>query len=496
MKYRFIILLMLMATEKLLGQGFYNHAWLLGSYIFPTDPKGRIMFDSTGYIHYPETRKMPFWGTEATICNAQGNFLMSTNGIWIANANNDTMLNGSGLNPNGVTSNWVYGLPMTANSMFLPFPGDSTKYALFHHTATFDGYSYPANELYVSYIDLQLGGGLGGVTTKNSIVISDTLNWGITACKHANGRDWWIAMSKHNTDSILLCLFTSQGVNFHSWQKLNMPRAWYTSSQLAFSKDGSQFYYPLFDSATVNSFVAIANFDRCSGLFTNCIVQQITTNSLLWGLSCSNTNDLLYTCSSNSVYQINTTTFTVDTVATYDGFISPPGQTCCATSFWNMYLAANGKIYITSGSGVQHLHEMNYPDSAGVACDVQQHAISLGYAQLRAVPNHPNYNLGPVVGSICDTLSVGLAEPAHDFRFSISPNPVSDGVVKLTYLLPQNKAGVLEVFDLTGQRVFSQQLPPWSTLQFVQLPELSNGLYTCVIRSGNEKTTKKLVVMR
>jgi hypothetical protein len=115
---------------------------------------------------------------------------------------------------------------------------------------------------------------------------------------------------------------------------------------------------------------------------------------------------------------------------------------------------------------------------------------------LRAVPNHPNYNLGPVVGSVCDTLSVGLAEPAHDFRFSISPNPVSDGVVKLTYLLPQNKAGVLEVFDLTGQRVYSQQLPPWSTLQFVQLPELSNGLYTCVIRSGDEKTAKKLVVMR
>jgi hypothetical protein len=45
----------------------------------------------------PENRKMPFKGTEATICDAQGNFLMSTNGIWIANANNDTMLNGGGL---------------------------------------------------------------------------------------------------------------------------------------------------------------------------------------------------------------------------------------------------------------------------------------------------------------------------------------------------------------------------------------------------------------
>jgi hypothetical protein len=160
-----------------------------------------------------------------------------------------------------------------------------------------------------------------------------------------------------------------------------------------------------------------------------------------------------------------------------------------------MYLAANGKIYITSGSSVQHLHEMNYPDSAGVACDVQQHSISLGYAQLRAVPNHPNYNLGPVVGSVCDTLSVGLAEVTHDFHFSITPNPVSDGWVKLTYLLPQNKAGLLELYSITGQKVYGQTLPPWSTLQYVQLPELNNGMYSCVISSGQERTTKKMVVM-
>jgi hypothetical protein len=58
-----------------------------------------MIFDSTSYVHTTENRKMPFKGTEATICDAQGDFLMSTNGIWIANAINDTMLNGSGLSP-------------------------------------------------------------------------------------------------------------------------------------------------------------------------------------------------------------------------------------------------------------------------------------------------------------------------------------------------------------------------------------------------------------
>ena len=487
---------MLLLPLYIAGQGFYNHIWLLGSYNFLQDPKGKIEFSDTGYVHTGEFRKMSFKGTEATICNAQGDLMMSTNGIWIANSNNDTMMNGVGLNPNGITGSWPYGLPMTANAMFLPYPGDTTKYVLFHHTTTFDGYSYTANDLYNSVVDISTNGGLGTVITKNNVVVSDTFNWGIGACKHANGRDWWVVMSKHNTDSILTCLLTSTGILQTSWQELNTPRSWYNLSQLSFSSKGDEFYMTYYDSATVNYYLAISTFDRCAGVFQPASIVQLTNNEIVWGLCSSPSGKYVYACSSSKVFQINTTSFTVDTVAYYDGFISPPNSTCCATTFWNMYLAANGKIYITSGSGVQHLHEMNYPDSAGLACDVQQHAINLGYAQLRAVPNHPNYNLGPVVGSVCDTLGVGIPELAHDFHFSIAPNPVSDGWIKLTYLLPQNQSGVLEVYSLTGQKVYSQTLPPWSTLQFVHLPNLEAGIYTAVIISGKERSAKKLVVMK
>ena len=491
-----LFLLILFFSNELVAQGFYNHVWLLGNNPFSGFPNGRIVFDSSSYIHTPEMRKMSFLGTEATICNSQGNFLMSSNGIWIANANNDTMLNGSGLNPNGVTSNWAFGLPMTANNMFLPYPGDTTKYLLYHHTATYNGYSYPAYELYESLIDINMDNGLGGVVTKNQQILNDTLNWGITACKHANGRDWWIVASKHNTDTMFVLLRTEVGIINISIQKLGMPRAWYVTTQPTFSISGDKFCYAIYDSATVNNYVVISDFDRCTGHFSNTNVIQVTSGQIIWGLGQSNTNKFFYACSSTRIFQINIDSLTVDTVATYDGFISPPNQTCCATSFWNMYLAANGKIYITSGSSVQHIHEMNFPDSAGLACDVQQHAIDLGsYRHGRAVPNHPNYNLGPVVGSVCDSIT-SVAEIKHNFKFSISPNPTSDGTIKLVYLLPQNKNGVFEVYNMTGQLVYKMNLPPWSTLQFVKLPELSSGVYTCVIRSGYERVGKKLVVMK
>ncbi len=494
---RLLLYLIILLANTSFGQGFYNHVWLTGNNPFAGFPNGRITFDTTGYIHVPEMRKMSFKGTEATICDARGNFLMSTNGIWIANANNDTMLNGSGLNPGTGASSWAFGLPMISNAMFIPFPGDSGKYLLIHHSQEQFGPGYPAFQLYMTSIDISLDSGLGAVTVKNEIILEDTLNWGIGAVKHANGRDWWIIMVEQASTKIYKLLLTQFGVSVSTQLLSNAHYSWYNASQIPFNNSGDRFSYTANDSITQNSFIVTANFDRCTGNIYNDTAIQLTFGNYLWGTVFSPSGKKHYACSSSRVFQIDTDSLTIDTVATYDGFISPPNQSCCATSFWNMYLAANGKIYITSGSSVQHLHEMNYPDSAGVTCDVQQHALDLGsYLHLRAVPNHPNYNLGPVVGSICDTLSVGLTEPAHDFRFSISPNPVSDGVVKLTYLLPQNKAGVLEVFDLTGQRVYSQQLPPWSTLQFVQLPELSNGLYTCVIRSGDEKTAKKLVVMR
>ena len=498
MKKAFIIIgFILIASSKLLSQGFYNHTWLLGNFFFLQDPKGRMVIDSAGYTHSVEYRKMPFLGTEATICDAQGNFLMSTNGIWIANANNDTMMNGAGLNPGGVTGSWPYGLPMSSNAVFLPYPGDSTKYVLFHHTAVSNGSYYPAYDLLYTVIDITGDSGLGEVITKNQVVFSDTLGWGIASCKHANGRDWWIAVQKDNSDVVFSLLFTPDGIDTVLTQQLNVTPSLGSTRQISFSPDGNKFVTNKTDGGTIiDNFVQILDFDRCTGVFSNPHEVDVSNGGIGWGLCFSPTTKFVYTCSSSKVYQIDLSTYVADTIATYDGFISPPNLTCCATSFWNMYLAANGKIYITSGSSVQHIHEMNYPDSAGVACDLQQHAIDLGsYLHLRAVPNHPNYNLGPVVGSVCDTLGVGLPEMQHDFHFGISPNPVAEGPVKIIYLLPENKSGIFEVYNMTGQLVYKMNLPPWSTLQYVDLPGLSEGVYTAVVRSGYERSAKKLVVM-
>ena len=488
-----ILPLFLSMSISVIGQGYDSH-WLISNWT-TVNQAGRFSFDTSTYIYNIETRKMGFWGTQGNISDAQGNFLMSSNGVWIANANNDTMLNGAGLNPGSHVNSYPNGLLLPHANVFLPFPGDSTKYVLIHHSAEFNGQYPPAPELFYSIVDLSFDNGLGAIIQKNISILIDTLNWGIGTCKHANGRDWWIVVQKDLTDEIHIFLFTPDGVFDYGSQHLGVVPSWGNATPLTFSSDGTKFGYISYSQNSIDScFTFIADFDRCSGLFSNTRIFNFYPSGFLWGFAFSPNSKLAYCNTSGYIFQMNIDSLSYDTVAIYDGFSFP--IPAAATTFMFEYLAANGKIYLTSGGSSQHIHEINYPDSVGLACDVQQHAIPLGVWHFRSVPNHPNYNLGPVLGSVCDTLSVGIPEHEHDFRFGISPNPTTDGYINIIYLLPQNKAGVFEVYNMTGQLVYKMNLPHWSTLQQIKLPELSSGVYTCVVRSGYERVGRKLVVMK
>jgi hypothetical protein len=490
-----LLKIFIMIISHAYGQG-YNHQWLLGSYNFFQDPKGRMLFNSNNYSLMNENRKMVFKGTQANISDANGNLLMSSNGVWIADATGDTMMNGSGLNPGIFVNNWPFGFPINNSSIILNFLTDSTKYILLHKTL-WGQFAISITGFYQSIIDMTLNGGLGSVTVKNDTILADTLSWGVGACKHANGRDWWVIVIKDGNPYAYTYLVTPNGVDTSFIQSLNFQANTYGNvSPIVFSSDGKKMIYCTPVNQGSNGTVLLLDFNRCTGLLSNLKTYPVSTNNYLFGISFSPSGKYIYACSSNYIFQIDTDNNLVDTVAVYDGFISPVGSSCCATTFWGIYLAANGKIYITSGSGVQHLHEMNYPDSAGIACDVQQHAINLGYAQLRSVPNHPNYYLGCDTSQTTCLCLTGVAEQGkHDFKFSISPNP-TNGSFKIIYLLPQNRSGVFEVYDVHGRKVYKQNLPPWSTLQWITLPEVSEGIYSGVIKSGVEIASKKIVLIK
>jgi hypothetical protein len=493
-------MLFILLNSTVYSQG-YNHGWLLG-YGNWVD-KGKINFTANSYQFLIEQRQIGFLDTQGNISALTGNLLMSSNGVYIANSSGNTMLNGSDLNPNSFTANWNNGLPLANGNLFLPWPDDTTKYVLFHQTGNYDpNYNYASRALFYSIIDMTGDNGNGEVIQKNSIIVQDTLGWGLSACKHANGRDWWIVALRDSGNVIYKILLTPSGIQSINTQNLPFPKYYGLASQPTFSPDGSKFSYT--HGNGISGFwiheVRLLKFDRCSGNFYNPLLIDISNNVSGFGVAFSPNSKYLYISKFDKIFQFNTDTTdisaSIDTVAVYDGFISGLPPTCCATDFWLMYLAANGKIYLTSGSGTQHLHEMNYPDNGGLACDVQQHSIDLGIWQASSVPNHPNYYLGCDTTLGCTPCYVSVNEIEHDFKFNIYPNP-SSGNFNIIYLLPQNKEGKLEVFDITGKVVYEMRLPQWSTLQQISLSAyINSGLYNCVITSDGNRVSKKVAIVK
>ncbi len=476
-----------------------NANWLLG---YANGNKINMSFSDTSYSIWTGSRKMRFSTTEGNISDRFGNLIISSNGKWIANATGDTMLNGTGLNPGAFTSSSINndGLLLEYANVILPWPGDTTKYAMFHHTLFYDGQYYTVKELLMTVIDMTLDNGKGGVTTKNMMVLQDNLGVGIAACRHANGRDWWIAMLKDSSDFIYKGLLTTTGFSVVGSQQIPLtPYHWGNVTQLTFSPNGEKLAYTstLAINNKWNFDVRVMDFDRCTGLFSNGQVINLVDSVPGSAFAFSPNSKYMYAASSNVIYQLNVDTTNIpaskQVVAINDTFYSAG----IPTNFFHFYLAANGKIYGVSGSSVAHLHEINFPDSGGVACGVQLHNVNLGVYFFRTIPNHPNYYLGAVTGSVCDSLGVGIQElQAHDFRFSVSPNP-SNGNFRMLYLLPQNQSGLLEIYDVNGRLVLALQLPPWSTLQEVELPfALTGGVYSCVLTSAGQRGVRKVVLLR
>ena len=478
----------------------YNHAWLLG-YI-TSDTLMRLNIDSSNATLITEIRKMPFQETEGNISDKNGNFLMSSNGIWIANNVGDTMPNGSGLNPgSAATAMKQMGLPLINGNIILPMPDDTNKFVLFHQT--FGDITNYATEIFYTIIDKTLDNGRGDVISKNNVALSGSFGYGMAACKHGNGRDWWVVAFNNSAGIIHKFLLSPNSVQYFGSQNLNVPvygAEW--AGQPVFSPDGSKFAYrhAYAVGSAVFQNLRLFYFDRCDGSFLLDTIIDYNDTYVGFGMSFSSNSRFLYFDSYLHLFQLDTDSLTapnsLQIVAVTD--TAPPFPSPSPpfyTNFHTMYLAANGKIYITSTNGVIDLHYINFPDSAGMSCGVNKNSLHLPKFVAGSVPVHPNYYLGRKIGSVCDTLTSINDLTEHNFKFSISPNPTS-GIFKIIYLLPQNQKGVFEVYDVTGKKVFSYNLPQWSTLQNFDLSFLGSGVYQCLIKSNGFITAKKLAVIK
>lgn len=448
-----------------------------------TLPLGGIDMDfvsGTPVISYL-IREMEFRRAVANICDSIGNLLFVTNGVYIADATGDTMLNGSGLNPSSYTSLYPDGLPPMQMNIIIPDPGNMDLYYLFHTTIDDPFGALLTRFLYYSIIDMSLNSGLGAVTAKNQMLLNDSLTKGnLTACKHANGRDWWLICHKSYSNLYYKFLITPFGIQGPITQSIGILRE-NDLGQAVFSPDGYHFAcYNLRNQYPAH--LEVYNFDRCTGLLSNPVYIAINDSASGVGVAFSPSSQHLYVSSTRYVYQFDVAApnipTTQTTVAVWDGFYSPSPP--FATLFNIQQLAPDGKIYIGTGNSTLHLHVINQPDSAGLACDLVQHGVPLPAYNFNSLPNHPNYFLGALTGSPCDTLTSLSNDLFINSKLNVFPNP-NNGYFTLGFNA-QKEVGILEIFDAMGRMVYEDKVAQWSQYKKVDITSMPMGIYFCRIK--------------
>ncbi|MBK8581242.1 MAG: T9SS type A sorting domain-containing protein [Flavobacteriales bacterium] len=490
------------------GAGFPHHAYAqqginnlwMGGFEDESPPPwgGSNLNYQTGNLLITTTDwHIDFFRTNTNITNSEGDLLFSTNGAFIANVTGDTMQNGSGLNPSLYATWYPEGLNISQGCLIIPKPEEPNIYYLFHATID-DIPNSVAHHLYLTEVNSALDNGTGEVESKNVEIIADTLNGGrITAVRHANGRDWWIFCFKANSNMHYRLLVTPNGVQLDGNQAIGEIRT-PDHGQACFSPDGTRYaYYSGFDPADLEIF----DFDRCTGLFSNPIDISIDDSNSLGGLAFSPNGRFLYVSSVLDVYQFDMEAADIAgsmlLIAHWDGYYSPAPP--FSTVFDIAQLAPDGKIYIGTGNGTLHMHVINNPDEPGLACNLVQHGIVLPRYYANSLPNHPNYFLGALAGSPCDTLGLSVGLDSAGLGSALPaivafPNPTL-GNFTLSY--PAHATlGELEVRDVAGRVVLRERLPQWSTMHQVELTGQTAGMYQCKLSWGQQSTTTHLVLER
>jgi hypothetical protein len=464
--------------------------WLVGYAYNHLPPYGlnKIDFKDSFSISYVDNLPISYSRTSVTITSEQtGDMLFTSNGFIVLGKDRDTMENGAGLSPCYYQElDAEYGSAISQGTIVLPYPGSSSKYVLFHGPAVYQAPGY-YSRLHMSVLDMNLNNGNGKVISKNQTLIVDNLYLGsLTATRHANGRDWWIIAPRWSSDSYYQLLLTPDGISQLDSQHVDTTVIIDYGAAL-FSPDGSKYlkYDPPVDR------LVLMDFDRCTGRFSNLQEMFFPVVGPGGGAVFSPNGRWLYVCTDTIMYQLDM--YAADISAsrvvldTWDGYASPFGS-----GFGAGQLAPDGKIYFNCPNGENVMHVIHHPDSAGLACGFEQHGIQLLSYNAFTMPHYPNYYLGALPGSGCDTLATALSPPASIASVYLYPNPACERIfVGTNHLSPPF---FVEIINHLGQAVYQQVITQSQSETEISTRNLPRGVYYLRLRDkGGKEVAEKFM---
>ncbi len=400
----------------------HDYTWLLGydngvSSAGDTFGISRMDFNTPSLnpkIFLDTTLYMDFDGASSCMSDRNGKFIFATNSVKIIDATGKTMINGYDIDPDG--SNFASIYPQT--SVSIPLNSDTNKYMILHESIILAKGSGAGKPLLSRIVNLNIPNSLGIADKKSKIFYNDTIQpLVMSPVRHANGRDWWLA--KPGLIENYIYTFLIRDTNILLYEKQRIDTALYHSySQGCFSTNGKFYAKVTTGQDSVGTIIDLLQFDRCSGKFTYLKKYEIPNSALALGGCFSPNSRFLYVSGRYSLYQIDLFSkekeiIKIDTV---DSFIEILGGGFTGyVLFGPMERGPDGRIYNVSGTFRRMINVIDKPNLLGKACIVKKHSIRLSGLQ-ETIPNHPNYRLGPIDGSPCDTLGINNI-PVAEFRY-------------------------------------------------------------------------------
>ena len=299
----------------------------------------------------------------SSISTKEGQLLFYTDGVIVYNGNHLVMPNGTGL---------FGSISSTQSAIIVPAPGNINKYYIFTCDA-----GYPTNTgVHYSVVDMTLDSGLGGITTKNVSLFTNSSEK-LAAIKHQDGINYWVvAKTSFNT-----CYY-SYLINCDGVQDLNPVvscvgtkevDSWALPGGAIFSPDGTKLVGCAQDT------LEIMSFNTATGSLTNPILLPLPTGYKVYSAAFSPNNQLLYMNSrvSGEVYQMDISSNNSTTILNSIQLVGlTNGGLLGGYKGGALQLGPDNKIYAAQNEST-YLAIINNPNTSGTSCNFQADAISL-----------------------------------------------------------------------------------------------------------------------
>lgn len=426
----------------------------------------------------------------SNICDTNGNLILCSDGYNIYDSIGNYIDEGDTLVPKDFYIHEDGWSLYSQSSIFLPL--DSDKY--YFITPTFSDIRFAdclANNhcyfdlILYNVIDMNANGGAGKVVKRMQPLMenAELRKTQMMACRHANGKDWWLLKQAGDSSRIHKFLFTQDSVYNMGYQQFDEPvwGGWDITGQSCFSKDGGKYATTSHGSSTGKVF--LADFGRDNGLISNAKVITMPKGSqynpnfpadserLAKGVAYSPNGNFLYVIGQFNIWQFDFTDSSWFHVAGLD--TTPQAF----QEYEASYYGSDGKLYIGNFGGLsKQMSRIDNPDGKGAGCNFCPRCLrldSLGiYAAAGTPPCMPNYGLG--------AWPLGVEHlTAKNEQLDVYPNPSS------TILYIQSKSNVKrEFYNSLGQLLFV------TNENEINVSKYSKGIY--YIKSGN--AFKKVII--